>query len=439
MTSNVGTRTLTINLPPLHKGQLEIDESPARFKVVICGRRFGKTTLGILTCLKGALRTGGVYLWVGPNYPEITISRAWPTLKQLISQIPGSEVRESDRCVILPNGGEIWIKSADNPESLRGGGLRGVVLDEVSQIAEETWTQVLRPALMDHRGWALFIGTPKGKNWVYNLFQKAQVMKGWAAWRKPTWENPYISREEIEDMRNEMSEAEFKQEVEADFGVSQHLVFPDFNRDIHQWKWPIPEFQMYFGGLDFGGDSEGNHKSAGAVAGLTNDDELVLIKVFEQGGPMIGERQMNWIMEMESRVRRLPHRWGYKPRIVWCADKTQMWGISLAKAHYGLHIFQSKGGKDSIIEGNNLIHRRLKLNYKTGRARLFYLPELHQVPDAFERYHNHEWSPDRPTNPNPIAVNDDLNDAIRYLVEKKDRMKAGDPQEMYAGQLGVVA
>ena len=432
-------QTITVNLPPLHSGQVDIDESPARFKVVICGRRFGKTTLGIHTCVKNVLTTGGVYLWIGPNYPEITISRAWPTLKFLASQIPGCEPRESDRCVIFPNGGEIWIKSADNPESLRGGGLRGVVLDEVSQIQEQTWTEVLRPALMDYQGWAMFIGTPKGKNWVWHLFNKAKLLPDWEAWRKPTWANPYIRQSEIRKLKQELSDAEYKQEIEADFGVSQHLVFPEFDAELHKWKWPIPQFVAYYGGLDFGGDSEGNHKSAGAMAGLTKDDELVIFRVFEQGGPFIGERQMSWVQETEAKMRKLPREFGKpKPVPIWCADKTQMWGISLARTHFDINIFKSKGGPDSIIEGCNLIRRRLKVNYRTGRPRFFYLPECHQVSDAFARYHNHPNDGIHPFNPNPVAVDDDLMDAIRYSVEKKDRVVAVDPQK-YLNQLGVVA
>lgn len=427
-------RNITVNLPPLHEGQEDIEASSARFKVVICGRRFGKTIYGVRACLKGALETGGVYLWVGPTYREITLSKAWDNLKNLVYQIPGSKVRESDQQVILPNGGEIWIKSADNPDSLRGGGLRGVVLDEVSQIAEETWTEVLRPALMDYQGWAIFIGTPKGKNWVYRMFERAKSLPDWDSWQKPTWANPYISKTEIERLRLESSEAEFKQEIEADFGVSQHLVFPEFNRGIHEWKWKVPQFISYWGGLDFGGDSESNHKSAGCLAGLTKDDELVIFRVFEQGGPHIGERQMNWIMESESKIRRLPRAFDtQKPTPIWCADKTQMWGVGLAQSHYGLHIFKSIGGKDSIIEHCNLIRRRLKVNYKTGRARLFYLSECHQVPEAFERYMNHEPNGDKPFDPNPISVNDDLMAAIRYMMEKKDRQKAINFQELANG------
>ncbi len=395
------------------------------------------TVVGIHKCCRGALsKPGTVYFWVGPNYPEITISRAWPTLKALVSQIPGSEIRESDRMVIFPNKSEIWIKSADNPDSLRGGKLSGVVLDEVAQIKEETWTQVLRPALMDLEGWALFIGTPRGKNWVYHLYEKADKLAHWARFKSSTYDNPYISVAEINAMREEMSELEFQQEVMADFGSSSYLVFPEFDRSIHKWTKPVPKFHRYFGGLDFGGDSVGNHKSAGAASGIDAEDNMIILRVFEQSGPNIGERQLNWVFESNILVERLC-RASVSPvrQPVWCADKTQMLGIEFMRK-MGVNIVKSKGGADSVMEGLELIHRRLQLrNYK---PRLYYLPECHQVPDAFERYHNNEPDPNKYVPSNPVKIEDDLMDAIRYMVEKSDRSFVGDPARLFAGQLGGI-
>ena len=115
-----------------------------------------------------------------PNYPEINASKAWSTLKMLATQIPGTQVWEADHYILFPNGGEIWVKSADKEDNLRGAGLSGVVLDEMAQIKEEVWTDILRPALTDHKGWAMFIGTPKGKNWVYRMWNKADILPGWA-------------------------------------------------------------------------------------------------------------------------------------------------------------------------------------------------------------------------------------------------------------------
>lgn len=396
--------------------------------------------MGVLTCVKGALDTGGIYWWVAPNYPEINASKAWSTLKMLATQIPGTQVWEADHYILFPNGGEIWVKSADKEDNLRGAGLSGVVLDEMAQIKEEVWTDILRPALTDHKGWAMFIGTPKGKNWVYRMWNKADILPGWARWRKPTVDNPYLDPDEIEAAKRDMSDEKFKQEYEADFGASSYLVFPEFDRDIHIWRGAVPTFVRFAGGLDFGGDSVGNHKSSGAVAGITEDGSLVLIREFEQYGPNIGERQLNWIQESDWRVMQLERASGKMTsnKILWKADKSQMWGIELARKMLGVQVYKTKGGKDSIQQGLELIHRRLRLQ-PDGKPRFYVLPELTRSVAAFERYSNPEPDPNRVMPQNPIAIEDDLMDAIRYLVEGVDLKVVGDPAKLYQGQLGRIA
>src|SRR3990167_1673158 len=433
------------SLPPLHtgrdgkSGQQLIADCPARFIVCICGRRFGKTVLGVWKCIRGALEgPNRIYWWVGPNYPEIQASRAWPILKGLVSQIPGSIILESDRCGILPNGSEIWIKSADNEDSLRGGALDGVVCDEAAQLKEYLWTAVLRISLIDKKGWALFIGTPRGKNWIYRLFIKAAQRKDWAAFKFTTFDNPFLSPEEIQSVIDETPLQLVQQEIYADFGASQNLVYPTFDRDLNKWNESVPEFVSYHGGLDFGGDSIGAHKSAGSLAGLTRDDELIIINVFEQSGPYVGIRQMEWIHESEFKIGKLTSKYRRGDhRVMWKADKTQMWGIQLARQE-GIHISPSKGGRDSIQEGIGLVQKRLQPNWN-GKPRLYYLPECHQVPEAFERYKYKEFKDDEAPSPKePLSVNDDLITAIRYMIEGVDFGVRGDPSQLYENQLARV-
>ena len=434
-------RSIQINLPPLHKGrdgsggQLELDQDNARFQVVFCGRRWGKTTYGVRKCVKGAIE-GGTYWWVGPTFPIASIG--WRMLKKLVVQIPDIEIREADRCVILPNAGEIWIKSADNPDSLRGEKLSGVVLDEFAQIKEAAWEEALRPALSDTRGWALFIGTPMGNNWAYRLWQAAAVRSGWKQYKKSTLDNPYISEAEIAQAKTEMSEERFKQEFEADIGASQLLVFPEFSRTAHVWKGEIPVFDRYYGGLDFGGTTISAHKSSGVVIGRTKTDDLVIIAEFEQSGPHVGERQLEWMAQQIDNVAMLRRKSKLGgSTIMWRADKTQMWGIQLVR-QMGFAISMSKGGKDSITEGLELVHRRLKIRSEAGnKPKLYYLPHLHFVPEAIERYRYPDQSDneDKLRARNPLAVDDDTIDAIRYCIEGVDFGVIGDPNQIYRNVL----
>ncbi len=438
------TKEVNLTLPPLHRGrdgggQVEIVSHSARFKVVVCGRRWGKTTLGVWVCLETSLH-GGLTWWVAPTYPIAMIG--WRMLKRIVKQIPGATIREGDREAHLPGGGVVAIKSADNPDSLRGEGLDGVVLDEVGQIKQEAWTEALRPALADKRGWALFIGTPKGRNWLWNLFRRAQVAPNWHAWRKPTSDNPYISLEELEDARQDAPMlAIYKQEYEADFGASQLEVYPEFSRDVHRWKYDeLPKFDLFYGGLDFGGTTIGSHKSTGLIGGYHSaSDTLIELKEFESSGYDITDRQVMWMAESEAQLRLLQRK-AKQPMlpILWAADRTQSAFIQIAKGA-GFKIRPSKGGKDSITGGIALVQRRMTTHL--GRPHLYYADDLTFLPSGIERYRYPEYKEgeEKVQSQNPLKVNDDMVDAFRYQVERLDSQPGGDPQKLYSNVLARVA
>ena len=113
-------REVTLQLPPLHQGQRAIFDDPHRFKAVSAGRRFGKTKLGALMCFAVAAQRGRAW-WVAPTFGIAQIG--WRMMRQLAAQVPGVTIRESERMITLPTGGTVQIKSADNPDSLRGEGL----------------------------------------------------------------------------------------------------------------------------------------------------------------------------------------------------------------------------------------------------------------------------------------------------------------------------
>jgi hypothetical protein len=163
---------MNVQLPPIHSGQQVIVSSGHRFRVLACGRRWGKTRLGALLCLEVALR-GGRAWWVAPSYKMAFVG--WRLVTQLALQVPGSEIRKADQLVMLPGGGSVQVRSADNPQSLRGEGLDFLVMDECAFIPEAAWTEALRPALSDRLGRALFISTPKGRNWFWRLFVRGQA------------------------------------------------------------------------------------------------------------------------------------------------------------------------------------------------------------------------------------------------------------------------
>ena len=205
--------TLTLDLPRLHTGQMEVWENPARFKVMACGRRWGKSRLGSLLCIAVASK-GGRAWWVGPTYPVASVG--WRMIRRIAVQIPGCDVRESERMVTLPTGGTVQVKSADNPDSLRGEGLNFVVIDECAFVKEDAWTDALRPALADRKGGALFISTPKGHNWFWRLWHEA-TGDTWQAWKFTSYDNPFLDPAEIDAARSQLPERTFSQEFMAEF------------------------------------------------------------------------------------------------------------------------------------------------------------------------------------------------------------------------------
>lgn len=454
--AGVASGEITITLPPLHPSQKLIDNDPARFKVIIIGRRWGKTTYGVRKCVKYALMTGYTYWWIGPTFPVAQIG--WRMLKRLawqINTVSPVEIREADMSIIFKNGGTITIKSAVNPDSLRGEKLGGAVMDEFAQIPEVTWTEVIGPSLADLKGWCDFVGTPKGKNWGYQLYRSAENRKDWAAFQLPTAitedgtantpvigsNNPFVDIDEMERQRLEMSPETFAQEWLADFGASQYLVYPEVSPEFHEWRGPVPEFISYHGGMDFGGDTIGAHKSATAISGLTKKDELITIAAFLQSGPNIAERQYNWTWEQELKLADMCRELK-RPYYgtIYRADKSQMVGIQFMQQS-GLKVFKTKGGPDSVNEGIELLHRRLKLRPDDGaneqdkgklRPRLFWLKGVPWVGDALMSYRYPEPHNDgRVESKNPLKVDDDMVDAIRYMVEGVDRGPIGDPMQMY--------
>lgn len=203
--------------------QLEVLRHPARNKVVVCGRRWGKTRTGQLACveghgprhggLRGALDGANVW-WVAPTFP--IASMIWRDLKRSLRDGWG-EKNENERRIVMPGGGSITVKSADNPDSLRGDGLDGCVLDEAAFMKQDAWAACIRPALSDKRGWAMFLTTPCGMNWFQRLWQDVPNRRGWERWQRPTSDNPLVLAEELAAARREVGPYLFAQEYEAQF------------------------------------------------------------------------------------------------------------------------------------------------------------------------------------------------------------------------------
>ena len=216
--------TLNINL---HKAQKEIFDAVERFKVVAAGRRFGKTRLAVGTILIQALISKApidkLVFYVAPTFQQAK-ELVWDLLKEMGHEVI-SNIHENTGVITLVNGRKICLKGSDRPDTMRGVGLCYCVIDEYADMKPNVWEQILRPALSDAKGGALFIGTPKGRNHFYGLYQKAQTEASWKAFHFTSFDNPYLDPDEIEQARKEMSSFAFRQEYMASFEAAASDIF----------------------------------------------------------------------------------------------------------------------------------------------------------------------------------------------------------------------
>lgn len=204
----------------VHPGQKEVMHFKSRFKVIVAGRRWGKSKLAAVSLVQAAASRAKSLVWyVAPTY-GMCKSIMWPDLIEIIPKKWIRKSNETIQFIELVNGSRIELKGCDKPDSLRGVGLHFLVIDEAQDIKKETWTTVLRPTLSDKQGGALIIGTPKGFNWLYDVYQEGQKPVNrknglWASWQFPTMTSPFIPPEEIEAAKRDMDEKVFNQEFNA--------------------------------------------------------------------------------------------------------------------------------------------------------------------------------------------------------------------------------
>lgn len=207
--------TLTIRLDRPHAGQQAVIAGAKRFNVLQCGRRFGKTALGLNRLIECALR-GGRAAWFAPTYKLLT--EVWRDLLAIVGPL-SPKVLVDEKRVQLPTGGVIEFWTLEKPDAGRGRKYDLVLIDEASiaRHLEEAWVNAIRPTLTDLKGSAWFFGTPKGRDFFHRLYTRGDdaAYPQWASWRMPTTTNPFIDPAEVEAARLEMPPAAFNQEYLA--------------------------------------------------------------------------------------------------------------------------------------------------------------------------------------------------------------------------------
>lgn len=226
-------------LIPHSPGQSEVLMSEARFKILCAGRRWGKTKVGAARALREArTKPGSIVWWIAPIYRNV--KRGY---QEVLAQLPDGVLThapppesafDAGRPVVLrfKNGSKMEFYSADRPEGMLGGSCDFVILDEAATMNESVWFQIVQPTLADRQGGALFISTPRGKNWFYRLWVQGQddLVADFQSWRFPSFTNPTIPESEWERQKEILPAAIYEQEVLADFISASANVFR-FNDD----------------------------------------------------------------------------------------------------------------------------------------------------------------------------------------------------------------
>ena len=261
--------------------QQDVWNDQARFKVIAAGRRTGKSRLAAWYLIVEALQSEKGHVWYVAPTQQQARDIMWQQLLELAHPvISGSHVNNMQ--IKLINGSTISLKGADRPETMRGVALKFLVLDEYADIKPQVFEQILRPALADLKGKAVFIGTPKGRNHFYDIYKIGQKEeKDWKSWHFTSLDNPLLDPEEVEVAKNSMSSFAFRQEFMASFEAPQSDLFKEEWIKICEEE-EEPEHGDYFIAVDLAG-FEDVAKNSGNKKKHLDQTAIAIVRVHENG------------------------------------------------------------------------------------------------------------------------------------------------------------
>lgn len=402
----------------LHQAQGIVFRSTSRFKVVAAGRRFGKTVMACVILFYNALMNKGRIYWlVAPTYGQAK-ELAWDILLKMIpANLMAKKPNESELKITLRNGSTIHLKGADNPETLVGRGLSGLVIDEVAKIRnhKRVWEEILRPSLSDYQGFCIFISTPQGKDYFWELFTKGQRKEDdFESWQFKTSDNPFIPRSEIKAAQDTLSERYFKQEYEASFEDFTGLIWPEFDQKTHVID-PIelPSYFQRIGAIDFATIGT----TASLFCSIGEDGELYIAGEYYE--------QNKRASEVCEAIKGKSDIWFGDPAGKRKSENRNGVLFSLFDEYLD--------GGVSIIPAQNDVNpgiNRVAEYFKANKIKIF--KTCKNLIAEIEKYH---WSEERETvlgvsEPKPYKSFDHACDCLRYLVMSRQTASRPEPKKI---------
>ena len=385
---------------PLTKPQAEVIGSKARFRILISGRRFGKTFLAINELARFARFPNKKVWYVAPTYRQAK-GICWTDLVERLKYHNWiSEVNNSDLTVILRNNSKISLRGADNEQSLRGVGLDFLCMDEFADISPSAWFEVLRPTLSDTQGHALFCGTPRGfGNWAYDMYVKGTNDKEWESFKYTTLEGEQVPDEEISQAKDDLDERTFQQEYMASFVNYAGMIYYNFDRKKNIIDSFNRNYETLHIGLDF------NVDPMCAVVSVIENDRIFVID----------EIQI-WSSNTNEMVEEIKRR--YEKRVIVYPDPSARQRKTSAGGMTDLAILKNAGLDVRCRNSAPFVRDRInsvnaKLKNAKGIHSLFIVNSCKNVIKSIERqiYKEGTHVPDKDSG------YDHFNDALGYMIE----------------------
>ena len=387
----------------LTKPQYQVSSSNKRFRVLVSGRRFGKTYLCITEMMKYATKVKKTIWYVAPTF-KMAREIVWLKLKQMLSDFNWIEsINETNLSIKIRNSGSIIsLKGCENYDSLRGVGIDFLILDEFADIDEKAWTEVLRASVADTQGDVLMCGSPKGfGNWSYRMYEKGKRESQWDSFQFTTLQGGMVPAEEIEQAKQDVDIRTFRQEFEGTFENYAGAVYYNFHAVDNVLEKKIDWQKPLHIGLDFNVDP-----MSACVAQIDRDkihfvDEIVI-----------------YSSNTDEMVQEIRDRYGTKTRIFVYPDPACRQRKTSAGGRTDLTILQNAGFsvkcklKHSPIRDRvNAVNSRLKS--ADGKRYIFISPSCKIMIKGLQRqiYKENTNIPDKEEG------YDHMNDAIGYLTE----------------------
>lgn len=401
--------------------QLEVENTESRYKVICAGRRAGKSVYSRMKLISWAVKHPGLYWIVAPTYRQAKMIH-WTELKKSIPDSWKQSTNETELSITLNNGAVVQLRGAENPDSLRGVKLSGLLVDEIASIRnwEWLWREVLEATLLDEVAPAIFISTPKGFNHFHKLFEAGQGGDPeYKSWRFTSYDNPTMPEGELEKIKESVTEDTFAQEYLADFRKHTGLVYKLFERDTHVIEpFEIPEGWSIYRGIDFGS----TNPTACVWVAVDGDGNHFIIDEHYESGRTIDYHA--GVINSAKYSPRVTRTYGDPAGKQWM-DEFQTRGVYISPAEAGNGARNVQLGIEKIQEklkkhpGHSVI--RLGLGGDEGGSpKMFVFNNCLNTIREFEAYRWRQKSTTRAQDLNepdvPEKANDHLMDALRYMV-----------------------